>query len=70
MAYPEVVGGDPERGDLVRLAAATEVLLSIAERVDGEIADEAVLADLYELRDRAYSALRDLSERWEANGTH
>jgi len=65
-----MVGGDPERGDLVRLAAATEVLLSIAERVDGEIADEAVLADLYELRDRAYSALRGLSERWEANGTH
>jgi hypothetical protein len=52
-----------DRGELVRLAAATELLLSVAERVDGEIADEAILADLYELRERAYSALRDLSKR-------
>jgi hypothetical protein len=53
-------GEPPERGDLVRLAAATDVLLSIAERVDGEIVDEALIADLYELRDRAYSALQRL----------
>jgi hypothetical protein len=52
-----VDGGNPDRGDLIRLAAATEVLLSVAERVDGEIADEAILADLYELRDhRRYTA--------------
>jgi hypothetical protein len=54
-------GDPPERGDLMRLAAASEVLLSIAEQVDGEIVDEAVLADLYELRDRAYAALERLS---------
>jgi hypothetical protein len=53
--------GDPERGDLIRLAAATEVLLTIAERVDGELVDEALLADLYELRDRAHSELERLS---------
>jgi hypothetical protein len=53
-------GDPPERGDLVRLAAASEVLLSIAERIDGEFVDEAFLADLYELRDRAYMALERL----------
>jgi hypothetical protein len=53
-----------DRQALIRLAAATEVLLSLAEQVDGEIADEAILAELYELRDRAHSALRrSLSER-------
>lgn len=52
----------PERGDLVRLAAAVEVLLQIAERVDGEFVDEALLADLHELRDRAFTAMR-LSDR-------
>jgi hypothetical protein len=34
----------PERGDLIRLVAAVKVLLPIAERVDGEIVDEAILA--------------------------
>jgi hypothetical protein len=53
-------GDPPERGDLIRLAAAADILLSIAERVDGEIVDEAFLADLYELRDRAYMALERL----------
>jgi hypothetical protein len=56
-------GDPPERGDLIRLAAATEVLLSVAERVDGELVAEALIADLHELRDRAHSALRQLSER-------
>ena len=56
-------GVDSDRGELLRLAAATELLLSVAERVDGEIADEAILAELYELRDRAYSALHDLTKR-------
>jgi hypothetical protein len=55
-------GETSERGDLVRLAAATEVLLTIAERVDGDIVDEAILAELHELRDRAHSALRRVSE--------
>jgi hypothetical protein len=52
----------PNRGELIRIAAATEVLLTIAERVDGEIADEAILAELHGLCDRAYSALGRLSE--------
>lgn len=52
-----------DRQAVIRLAAATEVLLTIAEQVDGEIADEATLAELRELRDRAHSALRTLSER-------
>jgi hypothetical protein len=47
----------PERGDLIRLAAIVEVLLTVAERIDGELVDEALIADLYELRDRAHSAL-------------
>jgi hypothetical protein len=51
-------GDPPERADLVRLVAVTGVLLDVAERVNGEIVDEALLADLYELRDRAESALR------------
>jgi hypothetical protein len=55
-------GDPPERGELIRLAAVVDVLIPIAERVDGEIADEAILAELYELRDRAQSALRDLSK--------
>ena len=54
--------GFTNRADLVRLVAATDVLLAIAERVDGEIADEAILVELYELRDRAQAALRQLSE--------
>jgi hypothetical protein len=33
------------------------VLLNVAERVDGDLVDEALIADLYELRDRAHSAL-------------
>jgi hypothetical protein len=51
-----------DRADLIRLAAASELLLAIAERVDGDIADEAILAELHELHDRAVAALR-LSER-------
>ena len=52
----------PDRADLIRLAAATEILLTIAEKVDGEIVDEAIFAELHELRDRAETALRRLSE--------
>jgi hypothetical protein len=55
--------GQPDRGELARLVGATELLLSVAERVDGKIADEATIAALYELRERAYSALLRLSER-------
>jgi hypothetical protein len=58
-----VDGEEPNRNDLARLIGAVELLLSVAERIDGEIADEAVLADLYELRERAYAAMLRLSER-------
>ena len=51
-----------DRGELLRLTAVTELLLTIAERVNGDIVDEAILAELHELRDRAYSALGRLSE--------
>jgi hypothetical protein len=53
----------PDYLALIRLVGATELLLTLAEQVDCEIADEAILAELYELRDRADSALRQLSER-------
>jgi hypothetical protein len=55
--------GPPDDLTLIRLVGATELLLTLAEEVDGEIADEAILAELHELRDRAHSALRQLSER-------
>jgi hypothetical protein len=58
-----VDGGPPDYLELLRLLGATELLLTLAEQVDGEIADEAILAELHELRDRAYSALRQLTER-------
>jgi hypothetical protein len=55
--------GPPDYLALIRLVGATELLLTLAEEVDGEIADEAILAELYELRERAHSALRSRSER-------
>jgi len=51
------VDDEPALGDLLRLAAATEVVLALAEQVDGGIADEAILAELHELLDRANRAL-------------
>ncbi|HEY4347456.1 MAG TPA: hypothetical protein VGM80_07690 [Gaiellaceae bacterium] len=53
----------PDYLALTRLVGATELLLTLAEQIDGEIADEAILAELYELRDRAHSALLTVSER-------
>ena len=53
----------PESGDLIRLLAATEIVLALAERVDGDIADEAIIAELHELHDRAGRALRSLTEK-------
>ena len=63
--YPRAMDGEEhERGEASPgWSGATELLLSVAERVDGEIADEAILADLYELRERAYSALLSLDKR-------
>ena len=51
------MGIDPKRSDLLRLTAATEVVLALAERVDGDIADEAIIAELHELLDRSRRAL-------------
>jgi hypothetical protein len=53
-------GDPPEPGDLIRLTAIIELLLTTAERVDGELVDEALIAELYELRDRAHSELQRL----------
>ena len=50
-------------GDLLRLVAGTEVVLSAAERVDADIVDEAVLAELHELHDRAVRVLARLEHR-------
>lgn len=51
----------PESGELIRLVAATEIVLDLAERVDGDVADEAIIAELHELHDRARRALRSLT---------
>jgi hypothetical protein len=50
----------PERSDLIRLSAIIQLLLTTAERVDGQLVDEALMADLYELRDRAHAELARL----------
>jgi hypothetical protein len=50
-------GDPPERSDLIRLTAIIELLLTTAERVDGQLVDEALIADLYELRDRTHAEL-------------
>lgn len=55
--YAGDVDDDPAVGDLLRLAAATEVVLALAERVDGDVADEPMLAELHDLLDRANRAL-------------
>jgi hypothetical protein len=51
-------GEAPERSELIRLAAIVDLLVGTAERLDGELVSEALLADLYELRDRVYSVLQ------------
>jgi hypothetical protein len=50
-------------GDLLRLVAGTEVVLSAAERVDADIVDDAVLAELHDLHDRAVRLLARLEHR-------
>jgi hypothetical protein len=56
--YAGGMHGDSDVGDLLRLAAATEIVLALAERVDGDVADEAILAELQELLDRTTRALQ------------
>jgi hypothetical protein len=57
------VDGEPASGDLIRLVAATEIVLALAERVDEDIADEAMLAELHELHERSSRALRRLAQQ-------
>jgi hypothetical protein len=57
------VDSGPESGDLIRLIAATEIVLAIAERVDADIADDAILAELHELHERARQALRSRAQQ-------
>jgi hypothetical protein len=57
------VDDSPDPSELLQLAAATELLLGVAERINGDIVDEAILAELHELRDRAELALRHLAEQ-------
>lgn len=51
-------GDAPERSDLVRLAAIVETLLGAAERVEGELVSDTLIAELYELRERVHAALQ------------
>jgi hypothetical protein len=53
----------PARNDLIRLTAIIELLVTTAERVDGELVGEALLADLHELRERAHTELGRLDGR-------
>jgi len=57
------VDRDSTVNDLLRLTAATEVALSIAEGVGANIADEATLVELRELHDRARDALSRVEQR-------
>lgn len=50
----------PRRQDIVLLAALTRTVADLAERLDGEIADEATLAELHDLHERALAALERL----------
>ena len=50
-------GDPPAPNDLIRLTALIDLLIPTAERIDGELVDEALMADLYELRERAHAAL-------------
>jgi predicted regulator of Ras-like GTPase activity (Roadblock/LC7/MglB family) len=51
-------GEAPARSDLIRLAAIIETLLGAAERVDGELVSDTLIAELYELRERVHAALQ------------
>jgi hypothetical protein len=63
VGYAGVVDRDSAINDLLRLTAATEVALSVAEGIGSNIADEATLVELRELHDRAHEALGRLEHR-------
>lgn len=50
----------PGHHDLIRLTAIIELLVTTAERVHGELVGETLIADLYELRERAHKELERL----------
>ena len=54
---------DATAGDLLRLTAAAEVVLNAAQRLGAEIVDEATLAELLELHDRAQRVLARVEHR-------
>jgi hypothetical protein len=60
--YAVAVDADSTADDLLRVAAATAVVLSAAERLDADIVDEATLAELLELHDRAQRALSRIEQ--------
>jgi hypothetical protein len=60
------VDRDSTVNDLLRLTAATEVALSVAEGIGANIADEATLVELRELHDRAWEALSRIEQRVDA----
>ena len=63
LGYAGTMDEDQTVGDLLRLIAGTEVVLSAAERIDSDIVDEAVLAELHDLHDRAVRLLARLEHR-------
>jgi hypothetical protein len=54
---------DPTVGDLLRLIAGAEVVLSAAQKLDADIVDDAGLAEVHELHDRAMRELARLEYR-------
>jgi hypothetical protein len=58
--YVGTMDADSTAGDLLRVIAGTEVVLSAAEKLDADIVDEAILAELHDLHDRACRVLRRL----------
>jgi hypothetical protein len=61
--YVGTMDEDPTAGDLLRVIAGTEVVLSAAEKLDPDFVDESILVDLHELHDRASRALARVEHR-------
>jgi hypothetical protein len=61
--YAGTMDADATAGDLLRVIAGTEVVLSAAEKLDPDIVDEALLAELHDLHDRARRVLGRLERR-------
>ena len=61
--YACTMDADPTAGDLLRVIAGTEVVLGAAAKLDADIVDEAILAELHDLHDRACRVLARLEHR-------